>query len=281
MRSLEADLLRCGNLARSAFLRSLGHSTRSIARARRTGATFSPRRGWIATARAAPAALRAVTLGGRLGGASALESFGVWAGHSPGLVVAVVPGASRLPPLLPGESRLWASDRFPANGDRMFRVSLQDAILQHARVSNRAEIVATLDSALHHGLLGHFELAELLAALPERVRPNARELDASSMAGTESLMRVDLRALGYRVDTQASIRKVGQVDLLVDGWYIVECDSREFHDGDAQQTTDRRRDGEATIARFGTARFTYPQVMFHRAWCLQVVAAGLAAGRPC
>ena len=163
----------------------------------------------------------------------------------------------------------------------MFRVSLQDAILQHARVSNRAEIIATLDSALHHGLLGQFELAELLAALPERVRPNARELDASSMAGTESLMRVDLRALGYRVDTQASIRKVGQVDLLVDGWYIVECDSREFHDGDAQQTTDRRRDGEATIARFGTARFTYPQVMFRRAWCLQVVAAGLAAGRPC
>ena len=76
----------------------------------------------------------------------------------------------------------------------MFRVSLQDAILQHARISDRAEIIATLDSALHRGLLGHFELAELLAAPPERVRPNARKLDASSMAGTESLLRVDLRA---------------------------------------------------------------------------------------
>lgn len=94
------------------------------------------------------------------------------------------------------------------------------------------------------------------------------------------MMRVDLRADGYRVTTQASIRKVGDVDLLVDDWYIVECDSREFHDGDSQQNTDRRRDGEATLARFGSARFTYSQVMFHRKWCLSVVAAGLAAGRP-
>jgi hypothetical protein len=225
--------------------------------------------------------MRAVALGGRLGGASALESFGVWAGHRPGLVVAVLPGASRLPPLSPGESRLWAADRFPTESDRVFRVSLRDAIIQHARVAIRAELIATVDSALHHGLLGEFELAELLAALPERVRPSRRELDAASMAGTESLLRVDLRAQGYRVETQASIRKVGQVDLLVDGWYIVECDSREFHDGDAQQTADRRRDGEATLARYGSARFTYSQVMFRRDWCLAVVAAGLAAGRPC
>ncbi len=163
----------------------------------------------------------------------------------------------------------------------MFRVSLRDAILQHARVVDRAEIIATLDSALHHGLLALFELAELLAALPERVRPSLGELDSSSMSGTESLMRVDLRAQGYRVETQASIRKVGQVDLLVDGWYIVECDSHEYHDSYTQQTTDRRRDGEATLAHYGSARFTYSQVMFNRAWCLRVVATGLQAGRPC
>lgn len=280
MRSIENDLTRSGDLARVDFLRALGHSARTLSAARRTGRVYSPRRGWVATARAAPAAVRAVALGGRLGGASALESYGVWAGHRTGLVVAVAPGTSRLPPTLPGESRLWANDRFPVNGDRKFRVSLRDAILQHARGADRAELIATLDSALHHGLLGEFELAELLAVLPERVRPSASELDASAMAGTESLMRVDLRADGYRVTTQASIRKVGDVDLLVDDWYIVECDSREFHDGDSQQNTDRRRDGEATLARFGSARFTYSQVMFHRKWCLSVVAAGLAAGRP-
>lgn len=55
---------------------------------------------------------------------SALESFGVWAGHSPELVVAVVPEVSRLPPLLSGASCPWASDRFPANVNRMFLVSL-------------------------------------------------------------------------------------------------------------------------------------------------------------
>lgn len=185
MRSIENDLTRSGDLARVDFLRALGHSARTLSAARRTGRVYSPRRGWVATARAAPAAVRAVALGGRLGGASALESYGVWAGHRTGLVVAVAPGTSRLPPTLPGESRLWANDRFPVNGDRKFRVSLRDAILQHARGADRAELIATLDSALHHGLLGEFELAELLAVLPERVRPSASELDASAMAGTE------------------------------------------------------------------------------------------------
>ncbi|MHC5795115.1 hypothetical protein ACVXZ4_03060 [Lacisediminihabitans sp. FW035] len=280
MRSLENDLARSGDLARVGFLRALGHSARTLSAARRSGRVYSPRRGWVASARASPAAVRAVALGGRLGGASALESYGIWAGHRPGLVVAVVPGTSRLPPISPGESRVWAHDRFPMHGDRMFRVSVRDAIIQHARVAHCGELIATLDSALHHGLLGEFELAELLLALPERVRPSAGELDASAMAGTESLMRVALRAQGYRVRTQASIRFVGLVDLLVDDWYIVECDSREFHDGDSQQDTYRRRDGEATLARYGSARFTYSQVMFHREWCLSVVAAGLAAGRP-
>ncbi len=280
MRDLLTDLARFGNLCRTTALIGLGHSRSTLARARSSGVIFSPRRGWLATGAAPPAAIRAVSLGGRLGGASALESLGVWAGHDPPLVVVLTPGTSRLPSPEVGETRVWAHDRFPSGDDRMFRVSLRDAILQHARVVDRAELIATLDSALHHGLLPRFELAELLMALPAGIRPREGELDAASMAGSESLIRVALRGVGYRVTIQASIREVGDVDTFVDGWFIVECDSRQYHDGQSQQAIDRRRDGEAALARLGSARFTYAQVLFDRDWCLAVVAAGLSRGRP-
>ncbi|WP_354568051.1 hypothetical protein [Glaciihabitans sp. UYNi722] len=70
------------------------------------------------------------------------------------------------------------------------------------------------------------------------------------------------------------------MDALVDGWFIVECDSGEHHDGVANQTRDRRRDGNAARNKYGSARFSYSQVMFELPWCLDVVASGLARGRP-
>jgi hypothetical protein len=42
-------------------------------------------------------------------------------------------------------------------------------------------------------------------------------------------MRLLLRALGHRAEVQVRIAGVGRVDLVVDGWLIVECDSRAYH----------------------------------------------------
>jgi hypothetical protein len=206
--------------------------------------------------------------------------LGIWVDDPAGLVVWTRPTASRLPPLDPAESRSYLAEAFPETSVHRWRVSVRDAILQHSRVAGRAEMVAVLDSALHRGLLTPGQLDEVLAAIPRRARPASSDLDAASMSGTESHLRFALRGRGYAVVTQASIARVGDVDLLVDGWFIVECDSRQFHGTVTDQNKDRRRDGNAALQRFGTARFTWEQVTFDLDWCVAVVEAGLRRGRP-
>jgi very-short-patch-repair endonuclease len=82
------------------------------------------------------------------------------------------------------------------------------------------------------------------------------------------------------VASQAGIREVGWVDFLIDGWLIVEIDSRRHHDDPRSQHRDRVRDGNAVLQGYGNLRFDYHLVQNRLDWCLQVVQARLAAGRP-
>jgi hypothetical protein len=48
-------------------------------------------------------------------------------------------------------------------------------------------------------------------------------VDAWSGAGAETLVRLMLRTVGARFEPQVEVPGVGRVDVLVDGWLIVEC----------------------------------------------------------
>ncbi|MBK4346485.1 endonuclease domain-containing protein [Lacisediminihabitans changchengi] len=279
-RDLMLDLTRFGMLARRADLLALGHSRSSVSAAVQSGILRVPRRGWVAAAGVDPLALRAVRLGGKLGGASALAHRGIWVDDAPPLVVSTAPTASRLPALQPGESRVWLPERFPELTDVRWRASVRDAILQYGLVAGRDQLIATMDSALFQRFLTWQEVDEVLPLVREVARPGRRELDGLAMSGTESRMRVALRRRGLRVRSQVSIRRVGQVDLVVDDWLIVECDSRQFHDGEPQQIADRRRDGEASLSSYGSARFHHSQIMSDLDWCVSVVESHLRRGRP-
>ncbi len=100
------------------------------------------------------------------------------------------------------------------------------------------------------------------------------------MSGTETKLRITCVQAGLRVDIQASIERVGFVDLLVDGWLVVEVDSHKHHDEPIQQHKDRVRDGNATLGGYGHLRFDYALVQFELAWCMEVIFARLASGRP-
>ena len=100
------------------------------------------------------------------------------------------------------------------------------------------------------------------------------------MSGTESKLRMACVAAGLRVEPQASIHRVGFVDLLIDDWLIVEVDSRKFHDQPTSQHRDRVRDGNAVLGSFGNLRFDYQLVQFELDWCVEVILARLRTGRP-
>lgn len=161
-------------------------------------------------------------------------------------------------------------------------VDVLTAVLDAASCLDLPDAVGMADSALRCGRLTQEDLDHAVAALPghdPRVRL-ARATDARSDSLLESLVRVELRRRGLTVAVQVVHEGVGRVDLLVDGWLVVELDGFAFHAGRGSYREDRRRDVE--LARQGRVvlRFTYEDVARRRTWLVDAVVEVLALGRP-
>lgn len=157
------------------------------------------------------------------------------------LHVHVRPGASRIRrPTARSTTLHW--DIWSGWEAALHAASLRDAARHAVRCQTPRAALATLDSLLHHGLLTRVQLAEVFATLPERFQVLLALADPSAESGPETFMRLILRSLGVPFESQVHIPGVGRVDFLVDGWLIIECDSREFHQGWDKQVQDRARD---------------------------------------
>ena len=99
-----------------------------------------------------------------------------------------------------------------------------------------------LDNALYQCLIDEADLGDLFAGLPSKYAALRPLLDGRAEAGSESIARLLLKNLGCSVQVQVQIDGVGRVDLLIDGWIVVECDSRAHHAGWEAQERDRLRD---------------------------------------
>jgi len=280
VRDLDLDLAAGGGIHRSSTLLELGHSRRSIAAAIAQRRAHRVRVGWIAHPGADPAGVRAVELGGRLTGSAALRSLGIWADRTTGVSVACSPNAARLEPLRAGELRTWRWDRFPDAVGVEWRVSALDALRDLGVGASSPELIASVDSALHHGMITADCLPALTDSLPARHRMLPGRVDARADSGAESHLRLLLRAQGLTARPQAELAGIGRVDLLVDGWLIIEVDSRAHHGDPADQDRDRQRDGEATLQGYAVLRFMAMDVASRRDWCLAVIQARLRSGPP-
>ncbi len=243
----------------TAELRAAGHSPWTIARAVREGELVRVRRGRYVEPGHTADLLDAARIGGRLDCVSLLAALGVFVLERPLPHVQLDPSASRRPRLSPGARRHWRST--DAGADELV-VGIVEALAQAVRCQSPRASVATLDSAWHLGLVDEAGIDEVMARLPRRYAVLRRLLDPRSEAGTESLVRLLLRALGCDVDLQVTIPGVGRVDLLVDGWLIIECDSKQFHGGWAEHKNDRRRDLAALGLGFTTVRLLAEDVFF-------------------
>jgi very-short-patch-repair endonuclease len=143
------------------------------------------------------------------------------------------------------------------------------------------EAVAVIDSALRSRRL---EVADLEAVArsgprPRTVRRVLALADPGSQSVLESVARVGLVQDGVeRVASQVFVDRVGWVDLMVQGWLVIELDGWAFHREKFQD--DRRRDAELTRRGFVVLRFTYGDLTLRRHWFLEVVRETLERGRP-
>lgn len=230
-----------------AELRAEGLSRAGLRTAVREGLLRRARRDVYLVAGASDRVFAAQRVGGRLDCVSALAEAGVFVLDGRPLHVQVEPNRARQ--RSPESRRI----RMPRDGSvvlhwrsedlgSLHTVGVESALACVVQCQPPRAAVATLDSALHRGLIDESGLAKIFAALPEKFGVLRRLVDGRAEAGSETIARLLMRGLGLSVEVQKVINGVGRVDLVVEGWLVIECDSRTYHGGWIAQERDRRRD---------------------------------------
>jgi hypothetical protein len=216
-------------------------------------------------------AQRAVRVGGRLGCVSALQTYGIFAYDTAKTHIHLERDASRLraptarlEPLSNanrfGHRLHWDAPIAATEGDET-RVGLRDALVQAVRCQHPWHGIASLDNALHQGLIGESELDEIFAVLSSDRRDLRRQLDARSEAGQESVLRLIVQERHLPVIVQPTFPGIGRADLLVAGCVILEADSRAHHSGWEEHVEDRHRDLKFAKLGYPTLRPAYQHTM--------------------
>ena len=273
-RELAAELLPATFLTAHA-LAARGLTRRALTSLVRAGQLVRLRRGRYVPADTHPQLIRAGELGGRLDCVSLLAALGVFVHTGRELHLQIERGASRLPAAPADAIRHWRVSSRPSEA---LSADLTEAIAQAFRCQGVRAGLCTIESAWHHRLIDEEGVAAVFALLPRPYRRLRGLLDPRAESGTETIMRLMLRALGCDVAVQVRIRGVGRVDLVVDGWLIVECDSRAFHEGWAKQKDDRRRDLAAAARGYTTVRLLAEDVLYRRDVVLAHMKEVLAHG---
>lgn len=281
----------------TADLHAVGKSKRDIQRAVERGLLIAVRRGHFALPATDESLVRAVRVGGIATATTASRLRGLWTPPDarldgppdptlltppdPRLHVAVPRTAGRLHD--PDDAKVplrhdgsvvvhWCAPEDVGTGASTGMASPL-LMLEHAFRSHPAErALAVTDSALKHRYIRAADLAVLAQRLPVHLHHALASATAQSDSGIESIGRFRLELMGLDVEVLVRLSAIGTVDLLIDGWLIVEMDGREFHEGE-QFERDRQRDLQAATDRYRTLRFSWRQVMF--AW--PTVEAGILA----
>lgn len=241
-----------------AELRGQGMTSRDIAAALHAGHLVRPWKNAYLRSDVDESCRRAVAAGGRLACVSELIRWGVFVLDHSALHIAVVRTSSRLPDHS-GVRRHWTL----TSPEGWASVGIVDALVQAMVCQPVRAAIATLDSALNLGLIDRDQLHAVLVSLPRRLRIVRRLIDARAESGAKTFMRLILRTLGCAFGVQVVIATVGRVDFVVDGWLIIECDSKAHHASWEQQREDRRRDQAAATLGFATYRPIAEDIFWH------------------
>lgn len=244
--------LRPGGVMRTSALVRSGVTSERIRRAVRDGELARLRPGWLAVPWAKPEVVQAVCQGGVLGCASALAFRGAWTINDNRLHI------YRSRHERGGGSECRAPKSRIASDVAVLR--MPEAFMQAVFCLHAYDFLAIAESAIHRRLIVESELRAILSLGPRADRVMAL-LDVAE-SGTESYVRLRLRALGIQLRPQVEIAGVGRVDFLIGTSLVVEVDSRAHHTDPEAYERDRVRDQKLHRLGYRVVRVTYGQVMF-------------------
>jgi very-short-patch-repair endonuclease len=266
-------------------------SRRDLARAVRSGRIVRVRRDRYLDADSPQGVRDAVRIGGRLTCLSLLQLLGVFVWENARLHTHIMRGSSRLRSTDPDVGTLepravraqvlhWLPLARPERAGSSC-VDILDALVHAVLCQAPRHAVASIDSALNKGLIDRRDLEDLFASLPRRFRALRPLVDGRAQSGPETLVRLMARSLGCRVDLQVAFDGIGFVDLVIDGWLVVECDSKEFHASWEQQAKDRKRDMALAALGYATMRLTAADIMYRPESVLVALRGLVATHRAC
>ena len=160
-------------------------------------------------------------------------------------------------------------------------VSLIDAVREMATCLPAREVIATLDSLLYLRVMTMGQVRDAFGGLPARCRAcSPKSMRARSRARRRSRASCSANWEPGSTYKYGSAVSAG-VDFVVEGFLIVECDSKAHHEGWSKQREDRRRDLAAAERGYVTLRLLAEDLLYHPERVREALRSLLAARKVC
>jgi len=170
---------------------------------------------------------------------------------------------------------VWHRDRLDLPRDDLIAATLRAAGCLPER-----EALAAVDSVLFRQLLARDDLVRYAPRGARQVGWVVRHGDGHAESVLESLLRHALLRAGIDdLVLQAYLPGVGRVDLLVNGWLVIEADGHAFHSDRAAIRRDNTRSAVALTHGYLTLRFGYEEILRNSESVCEVVNQALARGQ--
>lgn len=285
MDSVAHHIRRCGPFLRRQDLLAAGYDDAHIKQALARRQIFRVRQGWYARPDTPEVAVRAVRVGGRVTGVSALRLMGLFLPRPPRAEVVVPANAARLrsPRIrserlsaLDGVATSWRDSPRSELNPSSWIVSADEALLHVLRSEGRDLAVAACDGALRYLGWNLGRLQAAFAAAPARTRTWARLVDGRSDSWGETFLRLWLRDAGIPMEPQPKVDGVGRLDGRVSPRVYLEVDGGQHDEdwvgvGGSSFESDHRRDVLMALRGHRVLRFTNRQLVEEWPSCLEAI----------
>lgn len=269
------QLMSLAGVARSGELHC---SSKELAALRSTRGVRDLGSGWIAADGVSSALIAARRLNGTITCVSAATYYGLDVLAEPDRPHVALP---RERGVRAGQARVHRESRWTGVEGPLPVAPLAEALARVVRCLPLGAAVVTVDSALRKRLVSPEEIDPYLVGPGSaRARAVLARCDGRSRSPIESLARAELEADGLSVEPAVDIAGVGEVDLVVEGCLVVECDGFAYHSGRREYREDRRRDRALAALGYRVLRFTWDDIMADPACVVRAVRAALVASVP-